>query len=311
MRGRAGESMAGKIMAKAAAPLDAPTSRTRGLRDVPTLRRSRGKPARRSHHPRWQQECRAADPRRHAAGRRLVDPRQCPPIRDVEADGELLADLGATVDWTGPNTVRVDPGRRSRKPLDPRLCARIRASILLAGPLLARFGMVALPPPGGDVIGRRRVDTHFLALEAARRRRSGRRSIRDRGRRKLVGADIFLDEPSVTGTENAMMAAVAATGTDRSSATPPPSPTCRTSPTSSSAMGAEIEGIGTNTYTVRGGDPLHGCRTHGSDPITSRSASFIGLAAVTDGAAHDRGRARCRPPRDPASGSTAWASGPA
>ena len=88
-----------------------------------------------------------------------------PRIRDVETMLALLVDLGATAEWTGPNAVRVDARQVQPKPLDPKLCARIRASILLAGPLLARFGAVTLPPPGGDVIGRRRVDTHFLALE--------------------------------------------------------------------------------------------------------------------------------------------------
>ena len=88
-----------------------------------------------------------------------------PRIRDVETMMALLADLGADIEWTDANTVRVDTGNCQPKPLDAQLCANIRASILLAGPLLARFGKVVLPPPGGDVIGRRRIDTHFLALE--------------------------------------------------------------------------------------------------------------------------------------------------
>src|SRR5207248_3075196 len=88
-----------------------------------------------------------------------------PHIRDVETMLELLAHLGASVTWTGPNSVDVDAARAEPRELDPALGARIRASILLAGPMLARFGRVSLPPPGGDVIGRRRVDTHFLALE--------------------------------------------------------------------------------------------------------------------------------------------------
>src|ERR1043166_6980474 len=88
-----------------------------------------------------------------------------PHIRDVETMLELLTHLGATVAWTGPNSVDVDAARAEPRELDPALGARIRASILLAGPILARFGRVSLPPPGGDVIGRRRVDTHFLALE--------------------------------------------------------------------------------------------------------------------------------------------------
>ena len=89
-----------------------------------------------------------------------------PKIRDVETMLALLAHLGAGVEWVGPNSVVVDARPAEPRELDPALCARIRASILLAGPMLARFGRVALPPPGGDVIGRRRVDTHFLALEA-------------------------------------------------------------------------------------------------------------------------------------------------
>src|SRR5438034_263342 len=88
-----------------------------------------------------------------------------PRIRDVETLLALLQHVGAKVQWSGTNTVEVDPTQTEAKPLDPALCKEIRASILLAGPMLARFGRVTLPPPGGDVIGRRRVDTHFLALE--------------------------------------------------------------------------------------------------------------------------------------------------
>ena len=134
-----------------------------------------------------------------------------PRIRDVETLLALVADLGATVEWTGPNTVRVDARPARPKPLDPVLCSRIRASILLAGPLLARFGTVTLPPPGGDVIGRRRVDTHFLALEQLGASLSLGESYEIEAK-ALTGAEIFLDEPSVTGTENALMAAVMARG---------------------------------------------------------------------------------------------------
>ena len=88
-----------------------------------------------------------------------------PHIRDVETMLELLTHLGAVARWAGPNAVEVDGSKAEPREPDPALCARIRASILLAGPMLARFGRVSLPPPGGDVIGRRRVDTHFLALE--------------------------------------------------------------------------------------------------------------------------------------------------
>lgn len=206
--------------------------------------------------------------------------RNVPRIRDVEALIALLADQGASVEWTGTNEVRVDPAGLKSGPLDPRLCASIRASILLAGPLLARFGKVVLPPPGGDVIGRRRVDTHFLALEQL----GATVMVGDRYEiegKHLSGADIFLDEPSVTGTENALMAAVAATGQTilRNAAS---EPHVQDVARFLAAMGAKIEGIGSNTYVIEGGHPLHGAEYEiGPDHI--EIASFIGLAAVTNG----------------------------
>jgi UDP-N-acetylglucosamine 1-carboxyvinyltransferase len=205
-----------------------------------------------------------------------------PRIRDVETMLALLVDLGASAEWTGPNLVRVDARGVHTKPLDPKLCARIRASILLAGPLLARFGTVTLPPPGGDVIGRRRVDTHILALE----QHGASVTVGDRyeleAKKGLVGADIFLDEPSVTGTENALMAAVAAKGRTvlRNAAC---EPHVQDLARALVAMGAQIDGIGSNIYTIEGGRPLGGAAyTIGPDHI--EIGSFIGLAAVTNGA---------------------------
>ncbi len=204
-----------------------------------------------------------------------------PRIRDVETLLEILVDLGASVTWTGDNQVEIDTRSVRNKLLDPRLCARIRASILLAGPLLARFGSVVLPPPGGDVIGRRRVDTHFLALErlGAEVRVGDHFTITSAG---LVGADIFLDEPSVTGTENALMAAVMARGRTvlRNAASEPHvQDTARVLV----AMGASIEGIGSNTYVIEGGRPLGGATyAIGADHI--EIASFLGLAAATNSA---------------------------
>jgi UDP-N-acetylglucosamine 1-carboxyvinyltransferase len=203
-----------------------------------------------------------------------------PRIRDVETLLAILTDQGAAVEWIGPNKVRIDGANVTPKPLDPALCARIRASILLAGPLLARFGKVILPPPGGDVIGRRRVDTHFLALEAL----GASLLVGDRYEleaKRLKGCDIFLDEPSVTGTENALMAAVAAEGRTvlRNAAS---EPHVQDLARFLVALGARIEGIGTNVYTVEGGAPLAGAAyTIGPDHI--EVASFIGLAAVTNG----------------------------
>ena len=209
-----------------------------------------------------------------------VDLGNIPRIRDVETMLSLVADLGASVEWTGPNTVRIDARAATAKPLNPELCARIRASILLAGPLLARFGKVQLPPPGGDVIGRRRVDTHFLALEqlGAELRLGERFEIEAR---HLQGAEIFLDEPSVTGSENALMAAVCARGRTvlrNAAAEPHVQDVARLLV----AMGASIEGIGTNVYTVEGGRPLKGTN-YSIGPDHIEIASFIGLAVVTNG----------------------------
>jgi UDP-N-acetylglucosamine 1-carboxyvinyltransferase len=203
-----------------------------------------------------------------------------PRIRDVETMLALLLDLGAAAEWTGPNALRVDTRSVKPKPLDPALCAKIRASILLAGPLLARFGSVTLPPPGGDVIGRRRVDTHFLALEHL----GASVMVGDRYEleaKELKGDDIFLDEPSVTGTENALMASVMAKGRTvlRNAAC---EPHVQDLARALVAMGAEIAGIGSNIYTIEGGRPLVGTSyTIGPDHI--EIGSFIGLAAVTNG----------------------------
>ncbi|HEX9893640.1 MAG TPA: UDP-N-acetylglucosamine 1-carboxyvinyltransferase [Gemmatimonadales bacterium] len=203
-----------------------------------------------------------------------------PRIRDVEAMLALLAHLGCSVEWQGPNQVKVDARAAQSRPLDPELCARIRASILLAGPLLARFGKVQLPPPGGDVIGRRRIDTHVLALEQL----GARVEVGDRYEieaRRLTGCDIFLDEPSVTGTENALMAAVMAEGRTvlRNAASEPHVQDLARALVS---MGGEIDGIGTNTYVIHGGRPLRGT-SYEIGPDHIEIGSFIGLAAVTNG----------------------------
>jgi UDP-N-acetylglucosamine 1-carboxyvinyltransferase len=208
-----------------------------------------------------------------------VELHEIPRIRDVETLLALLEDLGAAVEWFGPNDVRIDARSVRPKPLDPGLCARIRASILLAGPLLARFGKVTLPPPGGDVIGRRRVDTHFLAFEALGAELTVGAQFTLEAK-SLVGADIFLDEPSVTGTENALMAAVAARGRTvlRNAAA---EPHVQDLARFLVALGARIEGIGSNVYVIEGGAPLRGgSYTIGPDHI--EIASFIGLAAATN-----------------------------
>lgn len=202
-----------------------------------------------------------------------------PRIVDVETMLALVVDLGGAVEWIADHTVRIDAAGVSSKPLDPKLCSRIRASILFAGPLLARFGSVTLAPPGGDVIGRRRIDTHFLALEqlGASIELGEQFTI---SAAKLRGSEIFLDEPSVTGTENALMAAVMAEGRTilrNAAAEPHVQDVARLLV----AMGAQIDGIGSNVYVIEGGRPLHGARYRiGADHI--EIASFIGLAAVTN-----------------------------
>lgn len=201
-----------------------------------------------------------------------------PRIRDVETFIEIVASLGADVRWEGPNAVTVDPRSIGAGTIDREMAERIRASLLLAGPLLARFGRVALPPPGGDVIGRRRMDTHFLAFEAlgATVTLEGGFSI---SAPELKGTDMFLDEPSVTGTENAVMAAVLAKGSTRirnAAAEPHVQDLCNLL----NAMGARIRGIGTGILNIEGVGALSGARfAIGADHI--ETGSFIGLAAVT------------------------------
>jgi UDP-N-acetylglucosamine 1-carboxyvinyltransferase len=202
-----------------------------------------------------------------------------PRIRDTETLVQLIRSVGASAEWKKPNTLVIHAKDIRAADLDPDLCARIRASILLAGPLLARCGEVTLPPPGGDVIGRRRLDTHFLAFEqlgATVTAATDRLEIRCA---KLKGADVFLDEPSVTATENALVAAVAAQGTTylRNVASEPHVQDLAHFLT---ALGARIDGIGTNTMVVHGPATL-GSATHSIGPDHIEVGSLIGLAAVT------------------------------
>jgi UDP-N-acetylglucosamine 1-carboxyvinyltransferase len=204
-----------------------------------------------------------------------------PRIRDVEAMIELLCDIGADVEWLGPNRLRVWAAEITKTALDADLCTRIRASILFAGPLLARCGTVDIPPPGGDVIGRRRVDTHLMAFAALGADVEANRRYRLRAPSGLRGADLYLDEASVTGTENAVMAAVLAQGKTtiaNAACEPHVQDLCRLL----NAMGARIEGVGSNVLTIHGVKSLGGCAHRvGADHI--EVASFIGLAAVTGG----------------------------
>ena len=203
-----------------------------------------------------------------------------PRILDVQTMLDLMADLGVEVDWLGDNDVRVQAANVTKTELDEELCSRIRASVLLAGPLLARFGSAIVPPPGGDVIGRRRVDTHLHAFEklGVEIEANRRFTMRTSG---LAGANVFLDEASVTGTENAVMAATLARGEttlDNAACEPHVQDLCRFLV----ALGAEIDGVGTNRLRLTGVESLHGGE-HTIAPDHIEVASFIGLGAITEG----------------------------
>jgi UDP-N-acetylglucosamine 1-carboxyvinyltransferase len=206
--------------------------------------------------------------------------RNVPEIEDVQVMLDVLRYLGASVESLGPNAWRIDPRSLERFDVPAEEARKVRASILFAGPLLARFGKVELPPPGGDVIGRRRIDTHVLALEelGARIAIDGAFSFTAN---KLVGADIFLDEASVTGTENVVMAATRAEGrtTIRNAASEPHvQDLCRLLV----AMGAKIDGIGSNVLKIEGVRQL-GAADFSIGPDYMEIGSFIGLTAVTRG----------------------------
>jgi UDP-N-acetylglucosamine 1-carboxyvinyltransferase len=203
-----------------------------------------------------------------------------PRIRDVETMVELLADIGADAAWTGPNQVTVDSTGVTKTSLDPALCKEIRASFLLAGPLLARFGRVVVPPPGGDVIGRRRLDTHIHAFAAlgVEVELNGAYDMRTDG---LSGTRMFLDEASVMGTENAIMAAVTARGetiVGHAACEPHIQDLCRFLV----SLGARIRGIGSNVLHIDGVERLGGGAFRiGPDHV--EVASFVALAALTGG----------------------------
>ena len=203
-----------------------------------------------------------------------------PRIRDVETMVELLVDIGADATWIGRNEVRVDAANVEKTELDPELCREIRASFLLAGPLLARFGRAIVPPPGGDVIGRRRLDTHIHAFAelGVDVELNGAYELSTAG---LRGKRMYLDEASVMGTENAIMAAVLAEGetvVGHAACEPHIQDLCRFLV----SLGAEIEGIGSNILHIRGVDRLGG-GSHRIGPDHIEVASFAGLAAITGG----------------------------
>ena len=207
--------------------------------------------------------------------------RNVPRIRDVEVMLEVLADLGGTYEWVDDGVVKIHNANVRTHELNGELCKRVRASILFAGAMLARRGACVLPPPGGDVIGRRRLDTHFLALTALGAEIDTTAEGFEMSAKRLSGADFFMDEASVTATENAIMAAAAAKGTTiihNAACEPHVQGLCRMLV----KMGARVDGIGTNILTIKGAKGLWGC-DHTIGPDYLEIGSYAGLAAVTGG----------------------------
>jgi len=212
--------------------------------------------------------------------------RNIPDIEDVHVMLEVYTALGGEAKKLDSNTYCLKLENIKSSEIPQEQAKKIRASILFAGPLLARTGKAVLPPPGGDVIGRRRLDTHFLALTelGAKVKTSDTFTF---NAKTLTGADIFLDEASVTGTENTVMAAVRAEGKTiltNAASEPHVQDLCRMLV----SMGAAIEGIGSNKLTITGVKKLSGCDFEiGADFM--EVGSFIGLAAATGGDLHIEG----------------------
>ncbi len=202
-----------------------------------------------------------------------------PQILDVQVMLELLESIGVSVEQKG-RSATLQAGRLRKCRLNPDLCGRVRSSILLAGPLAARHGRAILYPPGGDVIGRRRLDTHFYGLRALGITVEGGRYYSFR-RKQLRAANLLLDEASVTATENVLMAAVLAPGTTtvfNAACEPHVQDLCALL----NKMGARIEGLGTNFLKVEGVERLHGA-THTVGPDYIEMGSFIAASAATGG----------------------------
>lgn len=203
-----------------------------------------------------------------------------PRIGDVLTSCEVLADLGVEVTWNSEESLTLCAKNLQYKRPDPTLCSVIRASILLLGPMLARFGKVELALPGGDVIGARRIDTHWEGIEALGGKLKLGHTITGEIA-KIVGTDIYFDEPSVTATENILLLAVKCEGVTtihNAACEPHVVGLCNLL----NAMGAKIEGIGSNRLTVRGVKTLNGA-THTIGPDFMEVGSFLCLGAIAGG----------------------------
>jgi UDP-N-acetylglucosamine 1-carboxyvinyltransferase len=206
--------------------------------------------------------------------------RNVPDITDARIMCKIVEGLGASLEWQPGGVVRIHARNITTDRVDPKLAQRIRASMVLAGPMLARYGRLELAVPGGDMIGHRRLDTHILALQqlGAKIEFTDHFVMRTDG---LRGADILLDEASVMATENAIMGAVLAEGTTviRNAASEPHvQDLCNFL----NLLGAQIEGVGSNRLTIQGVERLHGGEYRcGADYM--EVGSFIGAAAITGG----------------------------
>ena len=207
--------------------------------------------------------------------------RNMPDILDVRTLIEIMRGLGVEITWIEANVLRVHARHIGETRIDERLAGKLRASIVLAGPMLGRCGEVYLPVPGGDAIGERRLDMHVFALE----RLGASVSFDGRGfqlrAEKLAGADILFMEASVTATENAIMAAVLAKGTTilrNAAAEPHVQDLCQML----NALGAQIEGVGSNRLVIQGVERLHGGEARvGADFM--EVGSYVGAAVMTHG----------------------------
>src|SRR6476469_2952298 len=203
-----------------------------------------------------------------------------PRIRDVDTMIELVGDLGGDASWTGPNELHVNAAGASKFAPDLALCSKMSASFLLAGPLLSRFGRATMPPPGGDVIGRRRLDPHIHAFNELGASIDVGEAY-DITAERLRGGNVFLDEASVMATENTVMAAVLAEGETvlgNAACEPHVHDLCRFL----GSLGAKIEGIESNVLRIQGVASLSGGEwAIGPDHI--EVGSFIGMAAITGG----------------------------
>lgn len=206
--------------------------------------------------------------------------KRMPRINDVKIVCELLGSLGVVSEWTGPNTLVLDASKAKSIAPDAQLCARVRASIMLMGPMLARFGKINLPLPGGDVIGARRIDTHWEGIETLGATLSMDKSIIGT-LEKGVGTDVYLDEPSVTATENILMLAVLCEGKTvmhNAACEPHVTGLCRML----ISMGAKITGLGSNRLEIEGVSSLSGTE-HMIGPDFMEVGSFLCLGAISKG----------------------------